>query len=154
MSLLLAAALASAINFAEYSLVQFRLGLLYPVGINDLAGMLFIYGLLFLPWILGLTVFGGPVWAVLHEAGKRQWYHAMLAGFCVPFIVLLVANTGFLTGQSASGHFSLYANGGRQWVDGQMTAFGWYVAFRSAAITGSFGTILGLLIWYAAYRRV
>lgn len=103
-------------------------------------------------WLCGLLIFGAPVWRVLHVSGHRQWYHAVLAGFAVPFTVILASTTGFFTGQ-ADGQWSSFADGGQQWIDGTITMFGLFIAFRTSSIIGVMGAGVALFIWKVAYRR-
>ena len=116
----------------------------------DRALITFLINIVF--WMIGLFIFGAPVWRVLHISGRRQWYHAMLAGFAVPFTVILAFGTGFFTGQ-AHGQWSYFGEGGQQWVDGSITRFGLFIAFRNASINGLIGAFVAFFIWKVAYRR-
>ncbi|MEL6275400.1 MAG: hypothetical protein AAFY48_13700 [Bacteroidota bacterium] len=52
-------------------------------------------------WFLCLAIFGGPVWIFLHFSGFRQWWIGVLAGYLVPFLVMIIMLTGFFTGYSS-----------------------------------------------------
>ncbi len=106
----------------------------------------------FIIWLVGLVLFGSPVWFWLHVSGRREWYHALIAGFVVPFTILIALSTGFFTGR-ANGKFSAFAQGGQQWVDGVITQFGLYIAVFNAVTFGAMGAAIALFIWRVAYRR-
>lgn len=151
-ALLLAAGLAAGVTALDYGLAVYHSPQWGSVKQYAFSNITYVFGVAFFVWLIGLALCGGPVWHVMHLSGLRKWYHAMLAGFSVPFVVLLATGTGFFTGRK-SGNWSSYANGGQQWVDGHITAFGWLMALQSSALFGGIGAGLGLVIWRTAYRR-
>lgn len=111
-----------------------------------------IFFLTFLVWLTGLVLLGGPVWAVMHAKGLRNWKHAVLAGTVVPFFTLLLLKTRFLTGQ-AGGGWSYFGHGGQQWLEGRITTFGFQKVLENALYYAVIGALLALLIWFIAYKR-
>jgi len=107
----------------------------------------FLYA--FFAWGVGLVVIGGPAWSLLHFTGYRTWLVALLLGFCLPFVVFFLINTEFLTGYREG--WSSYSQGGRQWLDGRLTGFGWWMAAVNSAVMGAFGALVALLTWKIAY---
>lgn len=103
-------------------------------------------------WLIGISLFGAPVWRLLHKRGKREWYFGIIVGAFVPFLVLFSYSTGFFTGQSFFGS-SYYGSGGQQRIDGTLTAFGWRTAFLDSLYISSIGAVVGLAIWRIAYRQ-
>ena len=103
-------------------------------------------------WLFGIVLFGGPIWRLLHKAGKRQWYVALVAGAAIPFFVLFAYQTGFFTGQNFFGS-SYYGRGGWQRIDGTLTAFGWKITFLESFRFAVAGGVIGLTVWVIAYRR-
>ncbi len=96
---------------------------------------------------LGMLLFASPIWGALHLSGRRNWHHAVVTGFLLPFgLVCLIA---FAPSGSS---FSSYSEGGQQWIGGAITNFGIYVALRNAALLGAIGAVQGFLVWYLAYR--
>lgn len=103
-------------------------------------------------WTIGICVFGGPVWIILHGAGWRQpWVVGSVAAI-IPFIVTFALNTRLFAGQT-TGKETYFARGGLIWEDGVLTAFGWWNAFQGALFFALYGFLVGLLIWRVAYRR-
>ena len=153
LALIVAAALASL-----FLTVDYLYGIYSQLGPQHLAQyglskgtFAFLFGLAV--WLLGLVVFGCPVWAVLHRTGRRGWQYAVGFGFTIPFLVILGHSTGFFDG-SAGNHWSYFGDGGQQWIDGSITRFGLYMAFRTSTVAGAIGAVQGLIIWFLAYRRV
>ena len=103
-------------------------------------------------WLFGIVLIGGPIWRLLHKAGKRQWYVALVTGAAIPFFVPLAYQTGFFTGQNFFGS-SYYGSGGQQRIDGALTAFGWKMAFLQSFHSAVAGGVIGLTVWLIAYRR-
>jgi uncharacterized membrane protein YiaA len=116
----------------------------------DKSREVFVYA--FIIFLVGIVVFGLPVWRALHTTGRRAWFHAVIAGATVPFVVYLALSTGFFTGH-ANGNWSYYGDGGKHWVDGVITMFGVRMAVQNAAQLGLMGALVGLVIWRVAYRR-
>ncbi len=102
-------------------------------------------------WLSTMSIPGGPIWALLHLTGRRQAVYADVAGFLIPFIVVFAISTGFFDGET-SGHWSEFSDGGQKVIDGKITPFGWYVAFRDLA--GATGAAEGFAIWFLACHRV
>ena len=151
-ALVLTAGLAASLTALDYGLRLYLSPQWFAIKPYALLNITYYYGGAFLVRLIGLALCGGPVWHVMHLFGLRKWHHAMLAGFCVPFLVLLTLGTGFFTGLK-SGNWSYSVNGVQHWVDGQITAMGWLAAFQLSAIFGGIGAVLGLVIWHTAYRR-
>jgi MFS family permease len=151
-ALFLAAALIAGLT-AAYYLFNIYISVKPEVFRQQALGKaLMAFLIAFAIWLCGLLIFGAPVWRMMHLSGRRKWYHAAVAGFAVPFTVILAYTTGFFTGQ-ADGQWSSFANGGQQWVDGTITRFGLFIAFRTASVFGLVGACVGLFIWKVAYRR-
>ncbi|MEO1280585.1 MAG: hypothetical protein AAFV69_02500, partial [Pseudomonadota bacterium] len=82
----------------------------------------------------------------------RQWWIGVLAGYLVPFLVMIIMLTGFFTGNSS---YTTYRQGGVDIViDGRLTVAGWWSALHSAVMMGVIGGLVALVIWRIAYRRV
>lgn len=103
-------------------------------------------------WLACFCLFGGLAWSLMHAANKRRLHHAMIAGFFVPAVVLLLFQTNFLTGVSRS-LASAYASGGQQWENYTLTAYGWRTAFVMSFQIGLAGIVHAMVIWRIAYRR-
>lgn len=111
-----------------------------------------VFGVAFVIWGVGISLFGGPLWFWLHRIGLRQLWIAVVAGGIAPFCVLFVWSTRMLTGRT-SGKFSYFASGGQQWDSGVLTPFGWQIALQDALIFGLYGCFIGVLVWRVAYRK-
>ena len=127
----------SSEHFAEFAVSRLQIAFVYSY-----------FGLL-----VGISLFGLPVWTVLHKTGRRRWQHAAITGALVPFVIYLALATRLFTGR-ASGHWSYFGEGGDQWIDGEMTRFGLMIAIKSASQIAFLGVFIGLVIWRVAYRRV
>lgn len=110
----------------------------------------FIYS--FIVWITGFVILGGPIWALLHFFNKRLFWHALLAGYLVTFLVVFGILTKGFTGKTGS-KWSSSTNGVQNWDNGVMTAAGWAGAFTTSMFFGVIGMAMGALIWFVVYKR-
>ena len=152
LSIAAGAALGGAIIYGEYLWsVYTNRGIDYflKYGLMNGFGIFIIASII---WTIGICVFGGPVWIILHDAGWRQPWMAGLAAASLPFIVTFALNTGLFTGQ-ATGDMTYFVGGGLIWDDGVLTDFGWWRAFQGALMFALYGFLVGLLIWRVAYRN-
>lgn len=103
-------------------------------------------------WFVCLSIFGGISWNEMHGQYRRSWLDAATVGFLIPFVLLLLLNTNFLTGQSLV-QLSSYSEGTWHWKDGVLTPAGWQRAFLISAYFAMQGCVVALAIWSIAYRR-
>ncbi len=106
----------------------------------------------FVIWLTGILTFGGPVWLILHHLKMRHWINAVIAGWFIPFVVLLIWQTDMLTGASRY-RSTVWTSEGTLRVDGVMTDLGWQLALQGAAQFAILGVCVALAIWRVAYRR-
>lgn len=100
-----------------------------------------------------IVVFGGPVWAMVHQKGWRTWWHACVFGGATAFVAMLIIQTNFFTGYSSSTTF--YSAGGITiWRDGVLTDDGWWRALLGAVASAGVGVLVALVIWRVAYRKI
>jgi len=103
-------------------------------------------------WFVCLSIFGGIAWNEMHRQYRRSWVDAATAGLIIPFVLLLLLNTCFLTGQSLV-QLSSYSGGAWQWKDGELTPEGWQRALVISSYFALQGCIVSLAAWSIAYRR-
>ena len=103
-------------------------------------------------WVLGLLVAAPVPWLILHRLGYRGPFAAVVMGLGLTFLVTLgLLTSGFgLLGDS--GH-SASDSGGATWVNGVLTAHGWFEAARMSGWVALFGLPVALVVWRVAYRR-
>jgi len=111
-----------------------------------------VFTISYIIWLGSLITFGAPVWYFLHRKNWRKFHFSIIAGAIVPFIVVFVFQTGFLSGKS-SRNFSYYGEGGKQWDAGSLTPYGWEIAFQTSLGYALVGSVIGLIIWKIAYRE-
>lgn len=102
-------------------------------------------------WAIGISVVGGPLWLILHDAGWRQPWIAGLGGALAPFCVAFALSTNMFTGSEPGTTY--FVGGGLIWDHGVLTAFGWRSALNGAVLYALYGFAVGLLIWRIAYRK-
>lgn len=104
-------------------------------------------------WAGGLLSVATLPWLALHRFGWRGWPSAIALGAVLTFLVVF----GFLTNGFglfvAESRFFAADSGGPTWVDGRLTAHGWFEAFQFAAICSAMGAVVGFAVWRVAYRR-
>ncbi len=98
-----------------------------------------------------LLIFFTPFLIFANWFGFRTWLSSVLLGFSIPFVVVLMLNTEFLTGKNEGK--SIHSNGGFEWIDGELTLYGWSVAAQRSALIALVGATVALTIWRIAYRR-
>ena len=82
-----------------------------------------------------------------------QWAHALVAGFTIPFVLFLLIGFGPYDPAADGTGFSSFSNGGHQWIDGRITAFGLFIVLRLPAVFGAIGAAQGFSVWFLAYRN-
>ena len=126
-----------------------------PRGNYD-SSMLIGFGLAALVWLVGLILFGAPVWAWLHRRKMRGLPHALMVGLVLSFVVSLGLQTeGFgLLSKPTVGYSSEIGDGwGITKKDGITTSYGWWVAAKGSAIVAIASAIAAAVIWRVAYYR-
>ncbi|HWT96291.1 MAG TPA: hypothetical protein VN229_01710 [Terriglobales bacterium] len=110
--------------------------------------------LIFGIYAIGLIAIAAPIWAFLHQRGRRQTRHALalgaLAAFCVRFAMDAIPAVMF----APIGGYSAADSGGDTIIDGATTLHGWIEIFQAAVFAAAIGAIVGLVIWCVAYRGV
>jgi hypothetical protein len=153
LALMVGAALGTAITSADYLIGLYRVNgpdHFATYGLQKSASVsLIAYPI----WLVFITVFGGPVWLLLHKLALRSWFAAVISGAIISFIVTLAMQTGMFTGRASSG-WSYYGSGGEQWSGGVMTPFGWKIALIGSADFALIGGIVALVIWAVGYRKL
>lgn len=108
---------------------------------NPFALMLaFVLGTVFSA--LAIAFVAGPVWLILHLAGRRGLIHAALVG-------VLVALIAFLFGQTYG-----FGLADMPITDERTLAFRWLSAAATSAILACIAGAIGIVMWRVAYRRV
>lgn len=150
------ALLCGALFAALVSTIEYLLGLYRFNGVDhfveywvDKGTRVFLFS--FVVWLVSLVIFGGPVWYFLHKRNWTSFLHAAAWGAIIPFVVLVLLRTNFLTGRAIR-LTSYYGRGGQQWEDGKLTLFGWRVAIETSFYTAVVGLFIGIIIWLLAYR--
>jgi hypothetical protein len=101
-------------------------------------------------FLVGLTVLAGPLWFLLHRAGRRSWVDAALLGMLLGFLVSLAGYMSpalFVDGTSSFGDA-----GGPLLEDNVVTPHGWRVFLGYSAIYAIVCGLVGFAIWKMAYR--
>ncbi len=88
---------------------------------------------------VGLVIVGAPVWYVLHRLGKRTPVDAALTGATLTFFFCFVLDNDLLDRLQHLGRYP-------------MSAYGWLMAGERAAWFAATGAIVGLTVWWVAYR--
>ncbi len=112
-----------------------------------------IFVVAFIGWTAGLLVFGALFWLWLHKRGKTDWPHAVILGGLFGFIVCFALLTnGFQLLPAGSGNFSAGDNVGATWINGRLTAHGWWSCFVASLIFAASAVPVSLSLWWVAYR--
>ncbi len=112
-----------------------------------------VFTLAFIGWLAGLLVFATPFWLWLHKLGKTGWHHAFLLGGLLGFVVCLAFFTkGFQLLPAGSGNFSAGDSVGATWINGHLTAHGWWAYFVASVIFAASAVPVSLSLWWVAYR--
>lgn len=107
-------------------------------------------------WAVGLTVFGLPLWWLLHKLRLRHWLVAAVVGATVTFLVGFGIETRALEliPPPSNSTYSAGDAGGPTIIDNTLTPHGWWAAFRGSLMLSAGGILVALAIWRVAYRRV
>ncbi|WP_051683316.1 hypothetical protein [Sphingomonas sp. UNC305MFCol5.2] len=90
---------------------------------------------------LAITAVGGPVWLVMHVAGRRRAWHAALVGAVIAMVIFVGAQTyGF-------GMLDMPEMDGRTWL------FRWLSAMASSVLLAGLAAVIAVIMWRIAYRR-
>ncbi len=120
-----------------------------PNGIRKILTV-FYFGFIF--WFFGLLLIGSPIWALLHRLNKRKFYHAALAGFIPPFLVVLQPFTLLSPAKSRGSIFFNIDPTGKFWEGDVITWRHLVSVLESSAILGLVGALVAFAIWRTAYR--
>ena len=107
-------------------------------------------------WAIGIIVVALPIWWVLHKLRLRHWSVAVLGGLVTTFVVGFALQTrGFeLVTWPGSGTLSASDSGGPTVVDNHLTPHGWWNAAEGSLELGAAGSLVALVGWLVAYRKV
>lgn len=108
-------------------------------------------------WAAGLTVFGSPLWWVLHKLRLRHWLVAAVVGASVTLLVdfgLETRGFGLIPLTPSNATYSAGDAGGPTIINNILTAHGWWVAFQGALMLSVGGILVALAVWRVAYRSV
>jgi hypothetical protein len=108
--------------------------------------------LTFVHWLVGLLVTGGPVWALLHARGSRNWPEAAIAGAALTFVVSLAYLVWY--GFAVAPPTEILGDPSAPVAPYWRTATYWTDALQSLLELTAFGAVVGLVVWRVAYRRV
>jgi hypothetical protein len=106
-------------------------------------------------WAVGLTIFGIPLWWLLHRLRIRHWWAAGIVGAVLTFLVDFGIETRLfeLIWPPSNSTYSATDSGGPTVIANHLTAHGWWVAVQAALMLSVGGVLVALLIWRIAYRR-
>ena len=151
---LLAGALAGGLLFGAFDLsVELVRSGLQNVLKYRLQASFAISAMASIIWLIGLVMCGLPFWLWMHKTGRTTWWHAVLLGFGLTFIVAFALNTKFFDLLPASGSsFSAGDSGGPTWIDNHLTLHGWVSALQGSLLFALSGILVALCVWAVAYK--
>lgn len=106
-------------------------------------------------YAIGLVFLAAPCWLLLHRQGHRSWRVAAALGGALGFVVtflLYVSPTFPIRPEGSSSSFG--GSEGMLVEDNVVTALGWTTFLGYSVVYGLLCSVIGILIWRIAYRRV
>ena len=102
----------------------------------------------------GIVLIGLPIWALMHQLGRRNWLDALLLGGIASFLVTLAFSTMSIWLLPYGSDYSASDGGVPTVVHNHITAQGWTYYLEMSGGIALAGIMAALTIWRIAYRKM